>query len=838
MKQAVTYQGINWDFQTIWSIDDGESYPYLSSVNTPIPITEITLDKNTLAMIVGNSEIITASVDNDKINWSSSNEQVATVEDGIVTAVSEGVTDIIVTLKSNSNISATCRITVTENMDAAITELLALVDQAQALYDNSTEGENIGEYAAGSRAALLAVINSVRARISSTMTDEAISECTSEITEAIALFKSQQVTAGEDTDYSQIDNTLYIENVEASAGGQVQLSVKMKNTIAVQGYQFDLYLPDGVTVATDEDGFAMVELSTARTTARKTDYFDSSFLPDGHLRVMCGSTKGYTFDGEDGEVAVVTVNLSADMEEGEYPVILKDVVLTDAGSVSYETDYLKSTLVISSYILGDVNADKKINVTDFIAVANHILGNTPEVFIHKAADVNFDNKINVSDFIGIANMILSGAGTANSNSTQMQQAPRLVANVMPTDIDALDNAIYIEPVTATPGTQQVLSVKMKNATEVAGFEFNLQLPDGITIATEDGFNLVELSTERTTAKKTNYFDSEMQADGTLKVLCGTSARNPDTGKLYTFDGNDGEVARITIDIPEDYEGGDYAIHVLNGILAGINSEEIELESDIISPLTIEASDGRIHFDETATTLPAYIAGDKGDITMTRTINAGEWSTLVLPFNLTRANATKVFGTDVQFAKFTGFEVDYGDDEENVTPLAITVQFSSYTIPARGNLAGGTPILIKTGKDISEIKLDDVTLVRTVTNVETTDEYYGFPGKFIGTFVKTTVPEDGLFLSGNKFWYSTGKTNIKAFRGWFELGAVLNKETDFGANLNFVIDGVPTSIDGISGNMIRKGDVYTIQGQFVGHDVDMKRLPSGIYIINGKKMVVK
>ena len=39
-------------------------------------------------------------------------------------------------------------------------------------------------------------------------------------------------------------------------------------------------------------------------------------------------------------------------------------------------------------------------------------------------------------------------------------------------------------------------------------------------------------------------------------------------------------------------------------------------------------------------------------------------------------------------------------------------------------------------------------------------------------------------------------------------------------------------------MKRKSDVYTIQGQYVGHDVDMKKLPSGIYIIDGKKMVVK
>ena len=61
-------------------------------------------------------------------------------------------------------------------------------------------------------------------------------------------------------------------------------------------------------------------------------------------------------------------------------------------------------------------------------------------------------------------------------------------------------------------------------------------------------------------------------------------------------------------------------------------------------------------------------------------------------------------------------------------------------------------------------------------------------------MKTTVPTDALFLSDNKFYYSVGKMAIKAFRGWFNLDAVLNKETDFGVKFNFFIDGVATRID--------------------------------------------
>ena len=59
----------------------------------------------------------------------------------------------------------------------------------------------------------------------------------------------------DDTDISQLDNVAYIEKQERLVGKQLVLPVKMKNTMEVQGFQFDLVLPEGVTVAEDEDGF-------------------------------------------------------------------------------------------------------------------------------------------------------------------------------------------------------------------------------------------------------------------------------------------------------------------------------------------------------------------------------------------------------------------------------------------------------------------------------------------------------------------------------------------------------------------------------------------------------
>ena len=132
----------------------------------------------------------------------------------------------------------------------------------------------------------------------------------------------------------------------------------------------------------------------------------------------------------------------------------------------------------------------------------------------------------------------------------------------------------------------------------------------------------------------------------------------------------------------------------------------------------------------------------------------------------------------------------------------------------------------------------MTMVGTVTDVQKTDEF-DTSGKFTGSLVKTVVPADGVFIADNKFWYSTGDTNTKAFRGWFELGAVLDKETDFGAKIGILIDDVPTSIDGTPFGIVRQqGDVYTIDGLYVGRDIPTNRLKKGIYIVNGNKVIIK
>ena len=538
LMHSALYEGISWNMTEIWSIDEGQIYPYLLWEVEVNPVTEITLDNTSLIIAVGNTSTISATVmplgaTNKRLAWTSANTAIASVENGEVTAVGVGETTITATSTDGSNISATCSVTVVANHDDAIAELQALVNQAQSYYNNSTEGEDIGQYASGSRAALLAVIQSVNAQISSTMSESEISACIQAITDAINEFKSKEVTAGEDTDITQYDNVIYIENIECAPGNQLTVSLKMNNQIAASGFQCDLYLPNGVTVATDEDGFYQIALSTARTTTTKTNMFDSVLQGDGSIRILCNSTKNYAFSGNEGEVATIVLNIDGNMEEGDYPVILKNIEIANKNNPSAPAivNYVKSTLTVFSFILGDANGSRSVTVSDLTMTASYILGGNPDGFIFKAADVTMDNNISVSDLTGIANIILYGSVNGqNVKSMVAAQAPQV--------------ALRMPSVTIARGETAEVDVFVKNVNcNIAAYQFDLQLPEGVKV--------VNAEWNRSRLEGTPLFDGAEMNDA-FRVLCASI-----NGE--TFTGNDGAIATLTLEASETSQSGDAII---------------------------------------------------------------------------------------------------------------------------------------------------------------------------------------------------------------------------------------------------------------------------------------
>jgi len=212
----------------------------------------------------------------------------------------------------------------------------------------------------------------------------------------------------EPTNISQMDNVIYIEPTEVISGNQAVLSVKMKNSVAIQTIQFDLYLPDGVTVVANEDQ----ELMTAsKARVNKFSYFQSSKQNDGALRLLAQATTTNVPAG-DGEICRVTVSVPESMEEGDYPIIFKKAKMIEKNNTSHSPapNVVECKLTVLPYTPGDANNDGEIDAIDFNMVGNYILGNHSQAnFSFRAADFNNDGDVDAIDFNMVANYILYGS---------------------------------------------------------------------------------------------------------------------------------------------------------------------------------------------------------------------------------------------------------------------------------------------------------------------------------------------------------------------------------------------------------------------------------------------
>lgn len=231
-------------------------------------------------------------------------------------------------------------------------------------------------------------------------------------------------------------------------------------------------------------------------------------------------------------------------------------------------------------------------------------------------------------------------------------------------------------------------------------------------------------------------------------------------------------------------------------------------------------------DEDATSMPAEATGV--NVTVKRTINANEWSTLCLPFDMSEEQVKATFGDDVQLAYFESYDVE----KDGSDVLSITINFEDDDL-SEGFYAN-YPYLIKTSKDITEFSLNNVS-------IEPDDVQQSYSsgkgsnkksGKFIGTYqANTAVPENSLFLSGNKFWYSTGLTKMKAFRAYFTIDDVLTNMGNADSRIQLSFNDEPTGVKTIERTTLEDERYYNLKGQRVEKPV------KGIYVKNGKKIVV-
>ncbi|MGN0807409.1 MAG: Ig-like domain-containing protein [Candidatus Coproplasma sp.] len=114
--------GKNFAIVSLSIVVEGDS----GSGDTTVSVTGVSLDKENSSLKVGETDTLTATVspadaDNTNIIWSSSDETIATVVNGVVTALKAGTVTITATSAENSGLSASCVYTVSNVAPTSIT---------------------------------------------------------------------------------------------------------------------------------------------------------------------------------------------------------------------------------------------------------------------------------------------------------------------------------------------------------------------------------------------------------------------------------------------------------------------------------------------------------------------------------------------------------------------------------------------------------------------------------------------------------------------------------------------------------------------------------------------
>ena len=236
-------------------------------------------------------------------------------------------------------------------------------------------------------------------------------------------------------------------------------------------------------------------------------------------------------------------------------------------------------------------------------------------------------------------------------------------------------------------------------------------------------------------------------------------------------------------------------------------------------------------------------GHVAQVKIERKMVANRWTTCVLPFSLNRQQVDAIFGPAYSAEAKNGTQILYFDHVEG--SKAYFVRHAYNTIVA------GKPFLIKPTKEVTSINTAEVTDYPYVTIENTEPAKWCESNGYVWTSSYNTmnIVKNDYFIgaSDGKFKaYSGTSGTVKGFRGFLKADLPAGaKPMMLSISTSSITDGNDGETTGIEDLIITtdgelmpaNSRVYNINGQLVSEDAsNFQSLPSGIYIINGKKYI--
>ncbi len=206
-----------------------------------------------------------------------------------------------------------------------------------------------------------------------------------------------------------------------------------------------------------------------------------------------------------------------------------------------------------------------------------------------------------------------------------------------------------------------------------------------------------------------------------------------------------------------------------------------------------------------------------DVHLTRQLDAGCWNTLCVPFSLSEEE-TKAHFSEVKVLSSVTYSGDSYDLDFTDTPC----------------IEAGKPCLVKPASDLTELTLADAIFSNTPEPSVTVSGV-----TLNGTYSPLTLSGGEYLINGNMFCRSDNPVTVKGYRAYATLDETAAQPVN---SLRILIDGQATGLAVIPADEDGKTDVYSLSGICFKRDVPrteaLDGLPHGIYIVDGKKIIIR
>lgn len=534
LKQGATYTANGWDLENVWDIDEGMGFPFLrasAATNTPIA-TALNIEEE-VTIFKGDSYPIEVSIlpntASTNLRWTSSDPTIVSVNDqGVVFGLQAGRETITAATLDGSGLTATCIVTVKEhavpatgitlNREAVTMTIGQTVPLQATITPENADNQNV-------------VWNSIDATVATVNSNGIVTAMRTGSTQIIAT-TADGTNLSATCDVTVIDaagNYLDADPINAHNADEFEFAVRLNNEASITALQCDIYLPEGITIATEEGDY-LIDLVTARMGTNHV--VSTNVLPNGSIRMFITSATSKPFKGNEGDLFILNLIVDKNAVGGNYSLDFRNVILSDVNAQTYYAPDLNVPVTIKDFIKGDVNIDGTVNVSDYVATANYILELNPQPFIFAAADIDENLTINVSDLVGVANIALNFLGAPVINYAPAQ------------DYDGLGRmALAANCSNIAPG-RYVVTLDLNNRSAITAFQMDINLPTGMKLVNANLSNR---------ASSSHTLEMAELANGTYRLL-GSSMMSK------AFAGNEG--ALLTLEI----EGAATGNAVIDGIM--------------------------------------------------------------------------------------------------------------------------------------------------------------------------------------------------------------------------------------------------------------------------------